>query len=112
MIQFDLDSGPGFAGRDYFLAGSLSGTSPGTQLPGGGTIPLNRDAFSDYILAHCNDPVFIDFRGTLDADGRGTAVLDAPGPLPLPAGRIMYLSLTTLSPFDLQSNPVGIVITP
>ncbi len=112
VIQFSLDAGPAFDGRDYFLVGSLSGTSPGTPLPGGGTIPLNRDALTDYILSNYNNPVFVDFRGTLDADGRALAFLDAPGPVPLAVGRIMNFAFTTLGPFDLQSNPVGVVITP
>ncbi|MCD4726763.1 MAG: VCBS repeat-containing protein, partial [Pirellulales bacterium] len=48
-VNFSLNAGGGNKNRIYLLAGSVSGTSPGTLLPGGlATIPLNRDWFTDF----------------------------------------------------------------
>jgi hypothetical protein len=110
-VRFTIDAGFSYAGRRYFLAGSMSGTSPGMTLPGGGVISLNRDGFTNYILAHYNNSIFVDFRGTLDGNGRATAVLNSPGSIPFPVGTILNFAFTTEAPFDFQSNPVGVVIT-
>jgi len=111
-VSFRLDAGASCGGSEYFLVGGISGTSPGTQLPGGGVIPLNRDAVTDYIIDNHADPMFLDFRGYLDGHGEASAELYLPPSPPLPAGTIVYFAFTTLSPFDFQSNPVSLLITP
>lgn len=110
-VSFELDAGAACGGSAYFLAGGISGTSPGTQLPGGGVIPLNRDAVTDYIIANYGDPMFTGFRGVLDSQGKASAELVLPPSPPLPAGAVVYFAFTTLSPYDFQSNPVSVLIT-
>ena len=104
-VNFTLDAGSANANRSYLLVGSLSGTDPGTLLPGGlATIPLNRDWFTDYILDRLNTTTFTDFWGTLDGDGAAEAVLNAP-PLPsIWAGRTMYFAYALNDPWDFVSN--------
>jgi hypothetical protein len=111
-VYFHLDAGTANAGRRYFLLGSMTGTSPGTELPGGAMIPLNRDRFSDYILLQHNNAVFVDFRGTLDDSGKATATLNARDPLPFKTGTVLHFAFTTEFPFDFQSNPAGIEVRP
>jgi hypothetical protein len=110
-VHFTLTAGASYAGRDYFLLGSASGTEPGTTLPGGGTLPLNADKVSKYILANYNGPTLLDFRDTLDANGRATATLDVSS-VPLPAGTILHFGYTTENPPDFQSNPVAVEVIP
>jgi len=69
-VDFALSAGLDNGGDNYLMAGSLSGTDPGTLLPGGlAVIPLNRDWFTDCILARLNSPTFTRFWGTLNVLG-------------------------------------------
>jgi len=110
-VHFTLAAGPSYAGREYFLLGSASGTEPGELLPGGGTLPLNADKVSDYIQANYNGPTLLDFRGALDANGRATSTLDVSS-VPFQAGTVLYFAYTTENPPDFQSNPVAVEVIP
>jgi len=112
-IAFSLDAGATYATRNYFIAGTLSGVYPGTVLPGGLVIPLNRDWVTDYILAHMNAPAFVDFYGTLDGTGSATAglVLAGPGLAPY-VGQTLNFAFTMSSTFDYVSNPIFVEIVP
>ncbi len=113
LITLTIDAGSGCAGRGYIIGGSFSGARPGTLLPGGNVIPLNRDILTDFILEHVNGPAFQDFRGTLDADGKATAVLNIIGPVnPVHVGKTITFAFTLLGGFDLVSNPVFVEIEP
>ena len=112
-IDIYLDAGPGYAGREYKIGGSFSGAHPGTELPGGETIPLNRDALTLYILAHLNGANFLGFAGTLDGDGRAVATLFLADPLnPGHAGKTVTIAFALTGTFDFVSNPVQIEIEP
>ncbi len=112
VIDFSLDAGPNYGGRNYLLAATRSGTSPGTVLPGGAVIPLNRDTVTDYVLAHLNNWAFVDFWGTFDGNGRAAARLNWPYPLTMAVGTILNFAFTTTGPYDFQSNPVDVVVVP
>ena len=111
-VNLTLNAGAAFAGRNYILLGSFSGTTPGLSLPGGGVLPLNWDPLTAFIRQHLNAPSCVRFLGTLDAGGGATAMLDTLGPLPpsIQPGWTMHLAFTTLAPFDFQSNAVGVAI--
>ena len=111
---FDLRAGGVYKRRQCFLLGSISGTSPGTILPGGNILPLNRDVFTDYILNYFNYPTFDDFRGWFDWNGQRDAAFNAQ-PDAIPAswiGSFMSFAFTTEIPYDFQSNPVEVEIVP
>jgi hypothetical protein len=91
--------------------GSVSGTAPGTTLPGGLILPLNWDVFTDVVFILLNTPVFHCFYGTLDAAGSAEAQVTS-GPIPGFAGTILYFAYCLNSPFDFVSNPVEIEIVP
>ena len=109
-VDFSLDAGATDASRDYLLLGSISGTAPGSPLPGDrGTLPLNWDAFSTLLLraALQGSPATVDFHGTLDVGGAATARLDTLGPLPPAAvGLTWSLAYALARPWDRASNPV------
>ena len=58
-VHFSLFAGKDNAGRSYLLVGSMSGTDPGTPLPGGmATLPLNWDLFTNLVISLMNTPFF------------------------------------------------------
>lgn len=112
-ITLYLDAGPDYAGRQYVIGGGISGAYPGTMLPGGTVIPLNRDALTDIILANLNGPLFQNFLGNLDGEGKATATLNIPGPVdPSHAGKKVTFAFTLTGGFDFASNPMFIEIVP
>ena len=112
-IDFFLDAGADNADRPYLMGGCSSGPYPGTTLPGGEVIPLNRDALTDIILNNLNGVVFQNFSGTLDESGRATATLNLPSPInPDHAGKTITFAFTLTDGFDFVSNPVLVKIDP
>ena len=73
------------AGDLYLLLGSLSGTSPGTPLPGGLVLPLNLDGLLNGMATFPNLGVFVDTFGVVGVDGRASSSLVVPPGLLLPA---------------------------
>jgi len=111
-IPLHLDAGAGFAGREYIVAGSLSGSQPGFKLPGGRVLPINNDWLTGFILSHINGSQFQDFQGYLDGQGQAVAHLDL-GPLsPLYVGETATLAFTLTQTYDFVSNPIDIEIVP
>jgi hypothetical protein len=99
-------------GRNYILLGTLSGTVPGTPLPGGKEmLRLNWDALTDLMLLFLNTPVCMNFLGTLDISGFATAQLNAPS-VPGLAGFTMHYAYCLNNPFNYVSNPVAIEVVP
>ncbi len=112
-VNFALDVGSAYGGRNYLLVGSLSGTSPGTVLPGGlVTIPLNRDWYTDLIIQNLSWPSFKRFWGTLDTTGTATAQLNLGPQSSGYVGTIMSYAFATANPWDFASNAVNVEIVP
>ena len=110
--NFTLRAGKGNANRRYFLVASLSGTRPGTLLPGGlATLPLNLDPLSFLVLTGAAGSIFQNFAGTLDASGDAPARLVL-WPIPGFTGATAHFAYALDSPWNFVSNPVQIGITP
>jgi hypothetical protein len=77
-----LAAGAQHGGRTYWLLGSLSGTAPGVPLPGGLELPLVFDLWTDFTLAHPNQPPYTDSLGTLDSRGEASAAFEIPPGVP------------------------------
>ncbi|MBU0754057.1 MAG: hypothetical protein KJ645_02890, partial [Planctomycetes bacterium] len=112
-IQFDLKTGPEHAGRTYLVLAGLSGTAPGTLLPGGHVIlPLNWDYFTELTMDLLNSSIFVNFLGTLDGAGMAQAQLVMP-PLPNFNNEFtIYMASCLCMPFDFVSNPMEVLIVP
>lgn len=111
-IRFALNAGD--KDRGYILLGSVSGTSPGTSLPGGkAVLPLNWDAFTNLVITQINTPHFSDFSGNLDSSGKGAALFDTLGPLP-PGflGTVIHFAALLDGPWDAPSNSAAVEIIP
>ena len=114
QMTFFLDAGAPSGGRSYLLLGSIKGSVPGFGLPGGLTVPLNWDFFTNLVLTSLATPTFKDFMGVLDASGRSAALFDSQGPLiPDLAGETLTFAFFTGPPeWDFVSNPVSVAILP
>lgn len=111
MAKMILLAGMPNANRNYIILGSLSGTSPGTPLPGGmATLPLNWDIFTSLGIDLINTPAFANFMGPLDGNGAGSATFDTLGAIPSAAGLTLYFAFAVASPWDFVSNPVSIYL--
>lgn len=84
QVNFDIMPGSEHAGRPYFLLSGMTGTSPGTTLPGGEVLPINFDVWTYFVLSYMNSlSIFTGFTGTLDAAGEATAMFDTTGYTPI-----------------------------
>ena len=113
-VRFFMRTGIARSGRDYVLLGSMSGSSPGTLLPGGlAVLPLNIDHFTKVLLQHSisGSPWCTGFLDTMDSDGTGSAVLNIPQELGL-TGKVLYFAFALRSPWDFVSTPVEVVVLP
>ncbi len=111
-VNIDLSADGTNGGRNYLLFGSVSGSAPGTPLPGGRvTLPINWDAFTSLVISLANSSFFVNFMGTLDASGKSTASLVLPA-IPGMAGITMTFAYALNAPWDFASNPMGIEIVP
>lgn len=109
-VDFAINAGVAKAGRKYVLCGGVTGTEPGTLLPGGKILPLNLDIFTYYfVFPLINTAVFSNFMGTLDANGQALAQLNVP-PIPGYSGITMYYAYCLKGPYNYVSNPVDIQI--
>jgi len=100
------------AGRSYLLLGSLSGTSPPTELDAV-RLPLADDDYLQLTLAHPNEWIE-GSSGVLDAAGRARARLRiAPGSPG--AGEFLWHAYVVLKPVPLTfyagSNAVSLELT-
>ncbi|MHC4942817.1 MAG: NosD domain-containing protein [Planctomycetota bacterium] len=110
-INFSLHGGKEYADRDYILLGGLSGTQPGTPLPGGLVIlPLNWDFFTDFVMANINTYPFQDFMGTLDGNGDGAAQLNMSDLLPGRSLGSVFFAYALRNPYDYVSVPMGLTL--
>jgi hypothetical protein len=114
VVNFSLNATGTNSGRTYLLLGGITGTDPGTPLPGGlATLPLNWDLFTNMVISLMNSPVFTGFMGTLDGNGESTALFDSMGPLPAAAvGLDMSFAFALLHPWDFVSNPLTVTVAP
>lgn len=100
-----IDGGPASAGKIYLVAGSLSGSMPGTDIAGL-TIPLNMDGYTLFSLIRANQPPYVNTFGVLDPSGRATAELHFPPDIAQPMflhHAFFVLDLPTFS-LELVSN--------
>ncbi len=115
-IALNLDAGLSNGGRNYMLFGTVSGTAPGLDLPGGDLfLPINWDLFTN-IVADLNYPrsiIFKDFYGKMDNAGKMNALFNTNGPVPGMKGYVVSFAYSLHgAPWDYVSNPINIEIVP
>jgi len=68
---------PSHGGKNYWIFGSVTGSSPGISLLGV-NIPLNPDLYTNFTIANPNVTPLVGFRGPLDSQGKGTGAFTLP----------------------------------
>ena len=76
-----LDAGVAHAAAPYVVVGTMSGTSPGTQL-GSVHLPINVDGYT-WVVLGMPPTFFWQFQGLLSGSGTASARFDLPAGLPL-----------------------------
>lgn len=113
IVTFIIEAGIANAYRLYLLLVGITGTDPGTMLPGGQTLPLNWDNFTYFGFQMANTPIFMNFMSTLDGTGYAEAQFDTLGPLPPElVGFKFYFAYTLIDKpaYKFVSNPVEVEI--
>jgi hypothetical protein len=116
VIDLNLDAGIVNASRPYMIFGGVSWCAPGVQLPHGDKfLPINFDFFTDFVMQLLNTPVFENFSGTLDGQGKAIATIDTLDPMP-PGTAPVWMHFAYACPYRepdgwFASNPLRIVIT-
>ncbi|MCA8973224.1 MAG: aryl-sulfate sulfotransferase [Planctomycetes bacterium] len=87
QIGFDHLVDSSLAGRHYLMLGSISGTTPGTPVPGGVMLPLNVDYLTSAMVTQSNSAMFVNTLGTIGTLGDGTSAIVAPAGL-IPAALV------------------------
>ena len=98
----------------YLLAWGGSGTSPGTALAPGVVLPLNVDLLTQLGLGGLNGPMFHQFFGLLDPQGRAQATLTIPPSAAIPTGVTHLAGVLLGGPqtFSNATNAVELTILP
>ncbi|MCK6447119.1 MAG: DUF1028 domain-containing protein [Planctomycetes bacterium] len=111
-VPFTLDLGSSFAGGDYWLVGSMTGTSPGTPFSGL-VLPLNFDPFFRRTLRHPNEGALQNTQGKLDIDGRAVAgFLANPGTLAPFVGHRLDFAAAISTPAPAVTVAAGFDVLP
>jgi hypothetical protein len=112
-ITLSLSAGPEETSRVYVVLGSISGTDPGFELPGGPILPINWDRFTEFVIDNLDSPLFVDFMGSLGVDGRATAQLVVPPDLLVGMENVdFYFAYPLLNPSDFASTSIRIDVIP
>ena len=98
----------------YLLAWTGSGTAPGITLAPGVVLPLNYDPLTQLGLDALNGPVFGNFLGVFDAQGRGNATFSLPPGVPLATGPTHFaaLLLGQSQLFAATTNAIALTLLP
>ncbi|MEW6743238.1 MAG: sialidase family protein [Planctomycetota bacterium] len=115
--QFDVNMGPNLGSNDYWIFGSVSGTTPGLTFSNGVNLPLNWDAFLYYTIILANTPALQNTQGILDTTGSAVAYLNTGGPLdPSFAGITLWFAALVyngIAALPLEAtNPTAITLVP
>jgi hypothetical protein len=100
MQRLSLQAGTQNANRSFLFVGSLSGSKPGVDI-GSVLVPINIDAYTQYLLALPADSLLQPLTGQLDAQGRGRARVT------VPAGALLAVQGLTLTHTYLLLDPVA-----
>ncbi|MFH2002371.1 MAG: hypothetical protein ABIK28_22050 [Planctomycetota bacterium] len=110
-VNFGIYARNRYKNKNYILLCGASGSVPGTTLPGGMVLPLNMDAFTDYILFPLiNTSLFANFLGVLDSTGAATAQVSTGALPPGYVGTVLTFAYCTYDPFSFVSNAVDVEI--
>ncbi len=106
VTEFRMHAEASRAFQPYLLLASTSGSSPGTAIGGGLTLPLNADGLTTAMLSALPTQIFAGFQSVFDANGYATATFDSQIPLPVLLGTTMHFAYVPFFPMDAVSEAV------
>jgi hypothetical protein len=116
QVGIQLNSGVMTAGSNYLVCGTLSGTTPGTQLAPGYLLPLNFDALTMGLIQAVNSPLLGNGLGVVGLSGSSTATFAVPpGLLSMLNGRTIHwaaIGADASVRWQFTTNARGLLITP
>lgn len=108
-----LDAGTGNAGRQYWMLGSVTGTSPGLPITPNAHLPLNLDFYFNFTISNPNTVLLANSLATLNGSGKATTVFNLPtGLQPIFAGAVIHHAYLLLGPTNFASNAASLTLTP
>jgi len=111
-----LNAGEANANSNYWVFGSVTGTTPGIDFGPGLNLPLNFDPYFRLTLFQVGLSNFGMFKGNLDACGRATATLTVPAGLdPTLAGAVLnhaYVAAEIFGVTDYTSEAISLTLVP
>ena len=112
-VSIPINIGPNYAGLNYWMFASLSGTTPGVNI-GGVHLNLNWDFFSSFSLQFANSAIFPNSRGILDGTGSATTGFDTLGPVdPVAVGvPVDFATLVFSGPPVFGTNATRVTFVP
>ncbi|MFT5049085.1 MAG: hypothetical protein ACI8QZ_000474 [Chlamydiales bacterium] len=111
-LELTVEPGVAYAGRNYWLLGSSTGTAPPIRV-GALRVPLRFDAYTRLGITHANGSVFNNNKGSLDSQGLArTRIIFSPNAYPVFVGRTLFHAYVLLGPLDYASLPVSVEIHP
>ncbi|MEM9379842.1 MAG: DUF5060 domain-containing protein [Planctomycetota bacterium] len=110
--SIEFRPGTPFAGRNYFLLSTLSGTQNGFEL-GGMFVPITFDRWTRYALLDSQQNVFENQIGALDSTGfANIRVKLDPAFVSGLVGTTMHHCAVTTGPYDYVSNVISLQVLP
>ena len=112
-VTLDLIAGTAYAGMDYRVLATRSGTDPGIEIDDL-VLPLNPDEVTRLAWLYPNSPTFENSAGTLDSLGRAQAVFNLPPDAWFVPGDVVHFAYLLTDPRSgeavFASNPAPISI--
>jgi hypothetical protein len=109
---WSLDAGPAHASEFYWVAGSLSGTSPGFPFAGI-TVPLNPDVYFNHTITFPNQAPLVNSLGLLNGAGHANGAFTLPpASYPVLIGTTVHHAYVLGPVVDFSSNPVSLTFLP
>lgn len=110
--NLQIEAGTSFAGRNYILLSSFTGTDRGFVL-GGISVPINFDRVTRFSILDTQGDVFGNRMGVLDANGVANLHVQlSPQFTGGLVGYTLHHTVITLSPYDYVSNVVTLEVLP
>ena len=115
-MDIELYGGEERAFDPYAILVGISGQLPGTQVPGGNTMPVNMDAVTTQLqqLGQSGSPYVIGLTGTFDGQGKALAQIDWTG-LPnlvdtVRGNRVIFAAWSPQAPTSSVSSAMQLVV--
>ncbi len=114
-VAIGIQAGALAANQAYLVCGSLSGSSPGTPLAPGFTLPLNVDAITQGLLGAVNTPLLLNGFANLSPAGTGLAEFQMIPGITVLSGKTLHfaaIGANASAQYLFTTNAKGLALLP